>query len=367
MSAFFSRPTAWSTKRWVITFGSLILLFLIGWRLFGMWMMMQGGMGGPGADFKVPVIAAPAQAETIRDELAAVGALSAAADILLVPEIAGKVVQVSDAEGQQVEAGTMLVQLDDSILQAELAQAEADVRLARANFARAQELLASKAMSARSRDEAAAALARAEASVALAKAQLDKTKITAPFAGALGVRQVSVGDYVQVGQALFTLVSLDPLQLDFSVPETAQAQIKLGAEVIATIPALAEKKVVAKIVAIESRANDASRSFQVRARLANPDGLLKPGMFARVSVTLATRDKALIVPESAIVMRREGAMVYVVRGDKAELLPVQIGVRQRGRVEILQGINANDAVVSDGQIKLFPGMGVQILQDAPKQ
>lgn len=294
--------------------------------------------------------------------ITAVGTLQADESVVIRPEIAGRIAQVAFSEGQPVEAGALLLRLDDSIARAELDQAEADLSLAKSNYDRALDIFRKGSGSARSRDESLAALQADTARLALARAKLEKTRIVAPFGGLLGLRQVSVGDYVTPGQAIVNLEDVDPVKVDFRVPETFLARLRTGQPIQVQVDAFRGEIFEGEVYALDPRIDAQGRSVALRARIANREGKLRPGLFARVSLVTEQRSDALLIPEQAIFARGAESFVYVVRDGKAVLTRITLGLRQGVQVEVMEGLSAGDQVVSAGHLKLRDGAPVRLVE-----
>lgn len=319
------------------------------------------GPGGP-ADFAVPVEVATVAMAPVAEEVTAVGTLRSNESVVVRPEISGRIAAIGFAEGTRVEKGAVLVALDASVQEAELGQARANLALRERNIRRTEELLRDKFVSQSALDEATANLRVAEANVALAQARLEKTRIRAPFAGVIGIRRVSVGDYVKEGQDLVTLEDIGALKVDFRVPEVFLTRLSRGQSLAVSTEAIPGRAFQATVEAIDPLIDESGRAVVIRARLANTEGVLRPGMFVRVRLVLAERPQALVVPEEAIVPVGAEQFVFRVAGDKAERVKVETGVRRGGRVEVVKGLAAGDVVVTAGQIKLRDGVPVRAVR-----
>jgi len=296
---------------------------------------------------------------TVSDTLTAVGSLIASESIVLRPEIPGRVLKIRFEEGQKVALGAPLIELDPSIYRAALDQAAADFSLAKANHDRATTLFAQKTGTGRTVDETAAALNSTRARVALADAQLAKATLVAPFAGVVGLRRFSVGDVVSPGQDLVNLVALDPIKVDFRVPETRLPALAPGQALELTVDALPGRSFQGAVYAIEPLVEAAGRSILLRARVPNPDGTLRPGLFARVNLIVTTRNNAMLIPEQAIVPVGSRQTVFRVVDGKAVATDVELGIRRDGKVEVTGGLHPDDHVVTAGQLKLHDGSAVE--------
>jgi membrane fusion protein (multidrug efflux system) len=314
------------------------------------------GQGGPGKPAAVEVV----KVEQIKlvDETQSVGSLRSNQGVVLRPEVGGRVSQVLFKDGQKVKKGQLLIQFDDQLPAAQLMQAKAELSIAQANHTRNQELVAQNFISKRSVDESDAALQVAQAKLALAQATLQRLKIMAPFDGVAGLRQINVGDYLKDGADMVNVEDIEAVLLDFRLAERFQTKIKPGQKAQVTFDALPGRKFTAVVQAIDPLIDANGRSVGVRGCIDNRQMQLRPGMFARVNAVFGEREKALVVPEEAIVP--QGGRSFVVRvvpgANKDELVServvVKIGIRQPGKVEILEGLSLDDSVVVAGQQRL---------------
>lgn len=275
------------------------------------------------------------------------------------PEIAGRVAQLHFREGQRIEAGALLVSLDGSIARAELAQAQANLNLAEKNFQRAQMLFKRGASNAQALDEANAEQQASRASLALSQARLDKTRILAPYDGVLGLRAVSPGDYLSEGQGIVNLEVPDPLKVDFRIPQKAVSQIRLKQVIEVSLDAYPGERFAGEIFAINPRLDEAGRSQAIRAHISNSEGRLNPGQFVRVSVILAERPNALLIPEEAIMPVGDKRLVNLVVEGKVELREVKLGKRLDGKVEVAEGLQGDETLISAGWQKVRAGAPVR--------
>jgi membrane fusion protein (multidrug efflux system) len=324
---------------------------------------VAGGAAGPGGAAKGPggpvtVEVAKVATATVQEDIDAVGTLRSNEAVVVRPEISGRIDRLNFTEGAAVQKGQVIVALDDSVPAAELAQAKANLALAESNYQRTQELEKQKFVSATAKDQALNGLRVAQANVQLAEARLAKTKIVAPFGGIIGIRQVSVGDYVKEGQDLVTLEDISALKVDFRVPELLLAALRPGQTVEMATDALPGRKYVATVDAIDPLVDQAGRAVLLRARLRNSDGQLRPGMFVRTRLIVSQREKALTVPEEALVPVGADQFVFRVADGKAQRVKVRVGVRRGGAVEVLEGLAVGDTVVTAGQLKLRDGVPV---------
>lgn len=304
------------------------------------------------------VEASKVSVETVTIEATAVGTLLSDESVIVRPEIAGRIVGIHFQEGAPVEKGQLLFALDDSLYVAELADARARLDLAKRNFERARDLLSRGAGTARARDEGEAGFETARAAVELARVRAEKSRIHAPFAGIAGLRLVSVGDYVTVGEDLVNLEAIDPVKVDFSVPERYLGSLATGQTVRVTADAFPGRQFEGIVYAMNPQIDPAGRSINVRARIGNTERTLRPGLFVRVKLELERRENAIVIPEQALIARGGDMFVYRVVDGKAVMTQVTIGQRKFGEVEILEGLSAEDTVVAAGHMKLREGAPV---------
>jgi membrane fusion protein (multidrug efflux system) len=307
---------------------------------------------------------APVETGTVVESVEAVGSLRANESVTIRPEIAGRVVAINFDEGQPVKTGQLLVSLDDSVYAAEVREKEANQKLADIEYNRADQLVSARAAPMEVKDRALAELQAAQAAVDLAKARLDKTQMRAPFSGTVGLRHVSVGDFVNVGEDLVSLVEIDLLKVDFRVGEVYLSNLAPGQSIEVRVDAFPGQRFDGEVYAIEPRLDVNGRAVVIRARLPNEGGRLRPGLFSRVALIVDTAATALLVPEAAIVPRGDQHFVYRLVDGKAVLTEVVLGKREAHRVQILNGVRAGEMVITAGQLKLRDGVVVTLTQDA---
>lgn len=299
-------------------------------------------------------------AERVSDDVTAVGTLRSNESVVLRPEIAGRISAIGFREGEAVRRGDVLVEFDAAIQIAELAQARANLALAEANYGRTEDLFQRKFLSSSARDDARARLEVARANMALAEARREQMRIRAPFSGVVGIRQVSVGDYVKEGEDLVNLEDIATLKVDFRLPEAYLARIHRGQRLELSADAVPGQPFVAEVSAIDPLVDEQGRALVLRATLRNEAQSLRPGMFARVRLILAERADVALVPEEAI-MAAPGNVQFVfqVVEGKARRVEVTTGVRRGAQVEIVNGVRPGDEVVTAGQLKLREGAPVK--------
>ncbi|MGH8848669.1 MAG: efflux RND transporter periplasmic adaptor subunit, partial [Polaromonas sp.] len=256
---------------------------------------------------------------------------------------------------QRVRKGQLLVQFDDQLPQAQIQQSQAELSIAQANQKRNQELVAQNFISQRSLDESAASLQVAQAKLALAKATAARLKIVAPFDGIAGIRQVNVGDYLKDGADIVNIEDIDAIYVDFRLPERFQAKVKRGQTALLDIDALPGRHYTAQIQAIDPLIDANGRSVGVRGCIDNRELQLRPGMFARVNTVFGVKGNARVIPEEAIVP--QGGRQFVIKLLKGpdeqtrttQRVEVKVGLRSPGKVEILEGLEPGETVVTTGQ------------------
>lgn len=319
----------------------------------------------PSAMPPMPVETAEVRVADSDTLLSAVGTLHSDESVVIAAEIAGRIEKIGFAEGEAAKQGTLLIKLDSAVLQAELDRAVASRNLSKSNYQRAENLLKDHAVSKQERDEAYAKWQLDEAGVRLAQAQLAKASIKAPFAGTLGLRQFSLGDYIQPGQTLVNLEAIEQLKVEFSIPEKYLAEVKVGQLVALHSDAYPEQNFTGQVYAIDPQVDQASRSLIARGLLDNSKHLLFPGQFVKVQLRVATKLNALFIPEQALIPQPKTKLVYRVVDGKAEMVQVETGTRMKGWVEITSGLNVGDVVVTGGHQKIGPGSPVKSLPADP--
>lgn len=294
------------------------------------------------------------------------GELKANRSVIIKPEVSGKISSLNAPEGQLVQVGTVLIELDNGVAIANLKQAQSKFENSKLNYDRFQTLAKQGSGAASERDAALAALRFDEANVDLAKAALEKTRLKAPFSGILGLRKVDIGDYVDPGQELITIDDIGTLLVDFSIPEKYLAHIKVNQEVQITTEALPGQTFNAKIYAISPQIDMITHAIKARASLSNPRLILRPGLFAKVRVVFERIANAVRIPEQAILNMNNKTYVYVIQNSTAKLTEVKTGERDSGFVEIVSGLKSQDTIVKTGLMKLYDGAQILDVEKMPK-
>lgn len=317
-----------------------------------------GGAGNFGPGSPVGVLVAPVSRVPFALELEAVGNARANEAVDITAKTSNRITVIRFREGQQVKAGDVLVEFDGEQARANLAEAEAALRDSRSQFNRSRELYNTKALSEAQLDQLQATLTVNEARVSGSRSQLNDTIIRAPFAGRVGLRNISVGSFVSPGTVITTLDDTSIIKVDFSVPEVFLSTLKEGLLVAAQSSAYPETPFNGKVTSIDSRLDPVSRAVLVRAQIENRDGRLKPGMFMTVKLT-RSEAPALMIPEQALIPEGDKRYVFAVRDGKAVRSEVRTGRRRPGEVEILGGVAEGDIVVVEGTQKIRDGVAVK--------
>jgi membrane fusion protein, multidrug efflux system len=325
----------------------------------------NGGSGPAGAP---AVEVARVEVVQLTDDAQAVGSLRSRQGVVLKPEVSGRVTRLNFRDGDRVQRGQLLVQLDDQLAAAQVQQAQAELSISRANHKRNQELVAQNFIAQRAVDESAANLQVAEAKLALAQATAARMRIVAPFDGIAGIRSVNVGDYLKDGAEIVNIEDIDAIFVDFRLPERFQTKVQRGQRAVVEVDALPGRKFSAVLQAIDPAVDANGRSVAIRSCIDNRQLMLRPGMFARVTAVFGERENAHVVPEEAIVPQAGRQYVYrLVDGPEqdaktAQRVEVKVGIRRPGRVEIIDGLRPGDLVITAGHQRVQKdGMPVRVI------
>jgi membrane fusion protein (multidrug efflux system) len=318
--------------------------------------------GGAAGGFATQVIAVKAVREPVTEQLRVIGTVLANETVDLQAEVDGRITAIHFEEGQPVQAGQPLVELDSTEVEARLVEAEASASWAQSKWDRARELLRNKTMSQQEADEAKAQFDMANARVLQTKKQLRDMKIVAPFAGIIGGRQISPGQVIsrmnpgRGVQTIATLSDIDPVKVEGNVPERFLALAKVGSKIQLSIAAFPNEKFEGELYFVAPQIDPVNRTVLVKAKVPNSDLRLKPGMFASADLSLRVKEDAIVIPEAALMPQGERFAVIVVGADMtAEMRPVKPGVRLAGRAEIVEGLKEGELVVVEGWQKTRPG------------
>lgn len=331
---------------------------------------------GGGAEPAVRVRTAEVTQRTLAETVRGIGTLRALQTVEVRPEVAGRITGIAFEEGDRVNESDLLFELDARKLEQELAARQAALRAARARLENAERelnrierLYGQRVATEDARDQAATDLRAATAEVqrlqserSLARERLADTRIEAPFTGHIAESTVDVGDFVQAGDLLATVYRTDELEIEFTLPERHSGRIETGQHVDLTVAAYPQRRFVATTTFVSPSVNDETRDFLVKARLENPQALLKPGTFATAELTVDQRSDALVVPEEALIATREGYMVFVVAEDgTAEHREVAIGLRSPGVAQVVEGLSLGERVVRTGHMRVAAGSPLEVV------
>jgi len=321
--------------------------------------------GGPPGDFAVAVETAEVTPGRLESIVRAVGTLTAEASATLRAELPGQIVGVHFSEGQPLAKGAKLFSIEATVLEAEVNEARANANRSEAALQRAQELAAKQLVSRTDYDTARANYDVDVARLRSSQARLSKTVIRAPFDGFVGLRRINIGDYATIGQELVDVVQLDPLRVDFSVPETLLPKMRPELQIEVTVDAYPDETFAGQIIAVAPKSDVQGHSLEVRASLPNAELKLRPGLFVRVNISLGVKSNAIVIPEQAIWPIGQSKTVYVVVDGKAQQRVVRLGDRKPGAVEIAAGLEVGEIIVTAGQMRLYDGIAVRSVSDKP--
>jgi membrane fusion protein, multidrug efflux system len=366
------------TLRWLTIVGLLLVLLLAG--LYGFERFREHAIQQFFAHNVPPpaaVSAVVARVAPVPHQALGIGSLAVVHQVTISPEIGGRVVKLFFQSGQRVKAGDPLLQINDEPERGDLANYQAQARLATVSLKRASTLSTKQFESQATVDQDQAQLDQANAQIAKTQALIAQKLVRAPFAGRLGLRQVDLGQYLSPGAAIVTLTDLAELHVDFTLPSSLRPEIAVGQKVEVTADAYPGRTFKAEITAIEPQVSASTRTMQVEATMPNPDEALLPGMFVNAAVILPAKPDTVVLPETALDFTLYGDSVYVVRetGRDAQgkpiltavRTPVTTGARWGDKVAIVDGVKPGDQVVAAGQIKLRDGARVVVTGAPPPQ
>lgn len=350
------------TKKIILAvLGVFVIIGILG-GIKGLQINRMVAIGSQSAPPPETVTTAAVRTESWESLITAVGSLEAVQGVMLTAELPGKVVRIAFEPGTKVKAGDLLLQQDISAEEAQLSAAEATLALAKLALERSRKLLATKAVAQAKYDADNAQYKQAVAQIDGIRATIRKKTIRAPFSGRLGIRLVNLGQILKQDEPIVSLQTIDPIFVNFSVPQQEIAQVKPGLNVRVTTDALPERVIAGEITAISPEVDAATRNFRVQATVANSQERLRPGMFVNVAVVLPAREKVLTIPATAVLYAPYGDTVYVVQerestsGDQAARVVrqkiVQLGEKRGDFVAVVSGLQKGETVVSTGVFKL---------------
>jgi membrane fusion protein (multidrug efflux system) len=332
--------------------------------------------GGPAEEPNLPpVTVAPVELRDVEDRIVSTGELITQNKAQIAAEVSGRVTEIVREEGSSVAAGDVVLEIDPERREMELAsaragvaEAEAGVAEQRRELARVRELSRKEIASKSQLDQAQTALRTGESRLDAARARFQLAEravrdasVAAPFAGQVGQRVVARGDWVNVGQKLFELVAVDPIEVEFHVTERDSARIQPGQQVLVSVSPFPDERFGGTVSVIAPTIDPRTRTLRVRAQIPNSEGRLRPGLFARVDLGVSRRADVMLVPEEAILQRADGAVVFRVDGNgTAERVVVRTGLHVDGGVEVVSGLAARDRVITRGHTELSDGVRVAV-------
>lgn len=316
--------------------------------------------GPPGG--LLPVVVATARAGEVVERVESVGTVRAREAVTVTTKVAGLVTAVRFQEGQRVREGDVLLELDVAALRAELDQARALLDNARQQLARARALPAGQAVSQARVDELETLARGAEGRVRQTQARIEELRLTAPFSGRVGLRQVSPGALIQPGTPVTTLDDISRVRVEFSIPEVFFARVQAGSPVFARSAAYGDRRFQGRVALMDTRIDPATRTIRLISEFDNADEALKPGLFLTVELTLQSRPNAVLIPEEALDPLGDRNFVYAVREGRARRVEVRLGLRLPGEVEIREGVQAGDQIVVRGLQRLREGAPVRVTE-----
>jgi membrane fusion protein (multidrug efflux system) len=327
------------------------------------------------AVLRPPVMVETSQLRDVEDRIRATGQLTAKAEATIAAQVKGQVAEIQVSEGEAVEAGAVLLvidperrQLEVVNAQAKLAEAQAELAVAKRNYDRTKRLskgnVASEARldEDRTRQSLARSVATgAEARLGLARRALEDSTVRAPFSGLIARRHVSVGEYLSIGSALFDLVALDPIEVEFTLAEIDSSKVEIGHPVKISIAPYPDETFAATVSMISPTIDPRTRTLRVKAELPNPEGRIRPGLFAHTDLGVSERNDVIVVPNDAVVQRADGAVIFRLNDSgRVERQLVETGVQLEGWVEISSGLSPGDVVVVRGQSRIDDGVTVSV-------
>ncbi len=322
----------------------------------------NGKNEGQAPQFVVNVIVVESKLKLVSDKINLVATLTPNERVEIQNLISGVVTDISFEEGESVEVGDLIFELDTKKLRARLAEAEGNFELAEINRERYIKLLESNTVSQQEFDQAISRYSVLSATLELRRRQLDDSMLRAPFSGIIGYRRVSPGQFIQQGETITTLVDINPIKANFQVPERFLDDLKINQVINITVPAYPTERFSGKVYFIAPEVASETRTVLVRATIDNTSKRLKPGMFGNLELVLQPEGKALVIPESALITQGDRIQVMVVDSENTvKVIYVSTGLRLKGEVEITDGLNIGERVITEGHQKVEAGSKVNPL------
>ncbi len=297
--------------------------------------------------------------EVLDSKVLTTGTILANEEVDLKSEVDGKITKIFFREGSYVKAGDLLVKINDADLQAQLQSAKSRLELQKDTEYRQKQLLEKEAISQEDYDMTANQLQVNQAEVELIKARIDKTEIRAPFSGIVGLKNVSEGSFVNNSMIIASLQNINPIKIDFSIPERYSSMVEVGDEINFTITGN-NKKYIGKVYAIEPKIDPVTRTLQIRALCSNTGREILPGSFANIELVLKKIENAILVPSEALIPDIKGQKVFLYKNGSAVPQQVETGIRTDVNVQLTSGVSEGDTIITSGMLQLRPGMPVSI-------
>lgn len=365
-----SSPPAQKPSSWKTILIAIVVIALIGGGLWYWRMHKLSDAGGWAGGGPLDVVAMTVESADAPVGLEALGEVRAVRQVTLSTEVAGRVSAIAFEPGQRIEAGTVLVQLDDAPEQADLIAARAAATFAQHQYTRASELAAKDATSREVLQQRQAERDQTAAQVQQLEARIRHKRIRAPFDGELGLRRIDLGQYVNAGDEAVTLTDLDQLYINFDVPQQELARVRVGQPIQVRGDIVGSEPTQATISAIEPQVNRNTRNVTIQAEVDNTERALRPGMYVTVTVVLPAESNALVLPASAVMTSPSGDMVVVVRdlSDQnigiGDIVPVVVSRRIGDQVVIERGLEAGNLVLTEGQLRVRPGAELRVVNNS---
>ena len=344
------------SKTLIIIISIIVVLALI--KIYFLSPKQNKPAGTAGAQPTALIRAVVVKRSELDNVITSSGSIMANEEVMLNPETAGKIISIQFKEGREVEKGQLLVKINDAELQATLEKQTSVQKIYEEKEHDLKELLAIKGVSQEEYDLALSVVQQGKADIDLTKAQIAKTEIRAPFNGIIGLKNVSEGDYVSSSDIIASIQQINPVKIDFSVPEKYSLQVHINDTVMVKISGTG-RSYVGKVYAFDSKIDVATRTLKIRALIDNGKHEIFAGSYADVSLVLRS-ENSVVVPSMAVIAALRGQTTYLIQNGKANLIPITIGIRTDSSVEVLQGLKAGDTIATSGIMALKPGMDVKI-------
>jgi len=339
----------------------LIVIFLLALPKLSLFSKKSENAGTPAGASKLPVETLVLKTGKLDSKLVITGSVLPNESLELSSETSGKITGIYFREGNKVKKGDVLLQINDEEIRAELEKQKNNRKLNEDNEFRQRKLLEKDAISQEEYDNALNRLNITLSDIKVLEAQLQKSRITAPFDGVIGLRSVSEGAYITPGSVVATLYNISPAKIEFAIPGRYSTQVSEGKIIRFTIES--DVKVFeGKVYALEPRIDPATRTLKLRALADNSNGMLLPGQFVKVDLILQTINNAILVPTEAVIPEQDGKKVFILENGKAKEVKIETGIRSNTELEVISGLQANDTLITTGMLQLRSGMEVEVVK-----